>query len=80
MGSYCDLYIADYPIFSSKSYVSPVVMTILRETDKTVYDRKVIDRNPIEWGHIEAEADEIETVVNYRAPIKHVRDRLNVLG
>ena len=80
MGSYCDLYIADYPIFSSKSYVSPVVMTLFRETDKTVYDRKVIDRNPIEWGHIEAEADEIETVVNYRAPIKHVRDRLNVLG
>jgi len=80
MGSYCELYIADFPIFSSKSYVYPVVMTLFREIDKAVYERRVAERNPIEWGHIEADVDEIETVVEYRAPAKHVIQRLNVLG
>jgi hypothetical protein len=80
MGSYCELYIFDYPVFSSKSYVLPVVMTLFQESDKFVYEQKVRDRNSIEWGHVEAGEDEIETAIEYRALVKHVRQRLNVLG
>ena len=79
MGSYCELYIADYPVFSSKSYADPAVMTLFRESDKAVYERKVGDRNPVEWGHIEG-GEELETVVEYRAQVEHVKQRLNIMG
>jgi hypothetical protein len=80
MGSYCELYIGDYPVFSSKSHVWPVIMTLFRESDKSVYARKVNERNSIEWGRIEERGDELETAVEYRALVKHVRQRLNILG
>jgi hypothetical protein len=80
MSSYGALYIADYPVFSSRNYVLPDVMTLFRENDKRIYERKVSDRNPIEWGHIESGEGEIETAVEYHTPIKHVLQRLEVMG
>jgi len=80
MGTYCELYIADYPVFSSKSQVEPLVMTMFRETDKRTFDRKCIERNQIEWGHADWDPEEVESVVEYSATVTNVRDRLRVMG
>jgi hypothetical protein len=79
MGSYCTLYISDFPIINSKSYVIPESMTLFRESDKVICERKLSERNKIVWGENEGE-DENEIIVEYRAPIKHIRQRLDVLG
>jgi hypothetical protein len=80
MGTYCELYVADYPVFSSKSQVSPIVMTLFRERDKRVFDRKCVERNQIEWGHADWDATEVERVVEYTASVRELRDRLRVMG
>ena len=41
MGSYAEVYLARYPVYTTKSAVSPLVMTIFREDDKRVYERKL---------------------------------------
>jgi len=80
MGSYCQLYIAEYPVFSSKSYVSPAVMTMFRESDKAIYQRRFRDRNQVEWGHVDPDNDDFETAVEYRAKVKYLRQRLDIIG
>ena len=80
MGTYCELYVADYPVFSSKSQVSPIVMTLFRERDKRAFDRKCVERNQIEWGHADWDPTEVERVVEYTASVREVRDRLRVMG
>lgn len=80
MGSYCELYIADYPVFSSKSYVSPAVMTMFRENDKAIFQRRFGERNQVEWGHFDPEDDDLETAVEYRAKVKDLRQRLDIIG
>ncbi len=80
MGTYCELYIADYPVFSWKSSVEPVVMTIFRETDKRVFTRSVSQRNPIAWGHLEGASGDIETAIEYRTTVAAALDRLRVMG
>jgi HEPN/Toprim N-terminal domain 1 len=80
MGSYCQLYIADYPVFSSKSQASPIVMTLFRKRDKRVYNRKCVERNQIAWGHADWDSNEVERAVEYTASVPEVRDRLRVMG
>jgi HEPN/Toprim N-terminal domain 1 len=80
MGTYCELYVADYPVFSSKSQASPIVMTLFRERDKRAFDRKCVERNQIEWGHANWDPTEVERVVEYTASVREVRDRLRVMG
>ncbi len=80
MGSYCQLYISDYPVFSSSSYVSPAVMTMFRESDKKIYNRHFGERNKIEWGHVDPEDDNYEEVVEYREKAKYVKQRLDIIG
>lgn len=80
MGTYCELYIADYPVLSSKSQASPFAMTLFRESDKRVFNRKCNDRNQIEWGHANWKTDDEETAVEYTASAREVRDRLRVMG
>lgn len=80
MGTYCELYVAGYPVFSSKSQASPIVMTLFRERDKRVFDRKCIERNEIEWRHADRDPTEVERVVEYTASVREVRDRLRVMG
>ena len=80
MGTYCELYVADYPVFSSKSQASPIVMTLFRERDKRAFDRKCVERNQIEWGHADWDPTEVERVVEYTASVREVRDRLRVMG
>ncbi|MCG9628777.1 hypothetical protein L1D34_28635 [Vibrio mediterranei] len=80
MGSYCQLYIAEYPVFSSKSYVSPAVMTMFREGDKALFRRRFSERNQVEWGHVEPDDEDFETAVEYRAKVKDLRQRLDIIG
>lgn len=80
MGTYCELYIADYPVFDSKSQPSPIVMTLFRERDKKTFDRKCIERNQIAWGHADWDPAEVERVVEYTASAREILDRLRVMG
>jgi len=80
MGSFCQLYIAEYPVFESKSYVVPTVMTMFREGDKSIYQRRFKDRNQVAWGHVEPDDDDYETAVEYRAKAKDIRQRLDIIG
>jgi hypothetical protein len=80
MGTYCELYVADYPVFSSKSQAEPIIMTLFRERDKRVFDRKCVERNQISWGHADWDTTEVERVVEYTALVREVRDRLGVMG
>ncbi len=81
MGTYCELYIADYPVYSTKGGVDPIVMTIFRESDKRVFERKVSERNRLAWGHLELEdEDEVETVYEYSNSVVNIRQRLEVMG
>ncbi len=80
MGTYCELYIADYPVFSWKSQAHPLAMTLFRESDKIVAQRSEAERNKIEWGHAEWDPETMETIVEYRATVCAVKDRLRVMG
>jgi hypothetical protein len=80
MGTYCELYVADYPIFPWKSQAYPVAMTLFREYDKIVAQRSEAERNKIQWGHAEWNAETMETVVEYRSTVSAVKDRLRVMG
>lgn len=80
MGSYCELYVNDYPVFSSKSYVDAQLMTVFRESDKRIYTRKRCSRNAITWGDTYSEKDGDETAVEYRVQASQAIDRLNVMG
>lgn len=80
MGTYCDLLVADYPVFSEKSQASAIVMTMFRETDKKAEVRSTSANNPIQWGHVEDGPGEEETTVEYSASVAEVKDRLRVMG
>ncbi len=80
MGTYCQLYIAEYPIYSSKSYVHPAVMTMFRESDKAIFQRRYSERNHVNWGHAEYEEDDFEKAFEYKAKVKYIRQRLDIIG
>ena len=70
MGSYCELYINDCEVFSSKSYVVSEVMTLFRENDKNS-STKII---------IEDDEEHEEAVIEYQASAKAVKQRLDIMG
>jgi hypothetical protein len=81
MGTYTDFSVAGYPLINSKSAVVPEAMTVLRESDKRVFDRRLGDRNPLVWGEAFAdEADETETATVYVCSTDKVTARLDVMG
>jgi HEPN superfamily Toprim-like protein len=81
MGSYTDLSVGGYPVLETKSYASSRALTIFRESDRAIFDRKLSERNVLVWGKPDAECrDEIEKAFVYRASIPVVKDRLNVMG
>lgn len=80
MGSYTELYIDDYPVLSSKSYVDPEVMTLFTESDKEVFTRKVGCRNPLVWRELHDEEECLETAHHYKSSVKNTIERLEVMG
>ncbi|KGM06838.1 hypothetical protein LP43_1330 [Methylophaga thiooxydans] len=79
MGTYTELYIADFPVHSTKSAVDSTVMSIFRESDKIIEERPVSARNKLMWSEA-ADTEEKETVVEYSATVEQVIDRLNIMG
>jgi hypothetical protein len=81
MGSYTDLSVGGYPVLETKSYASSEALTIFRESDRAIFDRKLVERNVLVWGEPDAEyRDDIEKAFVYKASIPVVKDRLNVMG
>jgi hypothetical protein len=79
MGTYSELYVDDYPLYSTKSQVDPIVMTIFRESDRRVYERKVCERSALNWGEIPDDG-ETEMAYEYRNTAKNIKQRLDVMG
>lgn len=52
MGTYTELYIADFPVCSSKSDVDPTVMSIFRESDNIIEERPMSARNKLMWSDL----------------------------
>lgn len=80
MGSYTELYIDNYPVCSSKSYVTPEVMIIFTESEKEVFSRKISNRNNLVWGASIDDNEEMETVHHYKSSVRNVIERLNIIG
>jgi HEPN/Toprim N-terminal domain 1 len=81
MGTYSTFSIADYPLIEYKSGVFPIVMTLFRETDKKVFERRLADRNRLVWGDaFLTTVEEVEIVHAYVCSIDAAIDRLEVMG
>lgn len=81
MGSYTDLTVGGYPILETKSYASLEALTIFRESDKIIFERRLAERNVLVWGVPDKEdQDEAEIAFVYQASVSVVKDRLNVMG
>lgn len=70
MGSYCGLYIDGCEVYSSKSYVTPEVMTLFRESDRVISNAVIAEDD----GNYEY------TEVKYRASVRNVTQRLDIMG
>tara|TARA_R110001599_G_C12209708_1_gene656451 strand:- start:1216 stop:1701 length:486 start_codon:yes stop_codon:yes gene_type:complete len=53
---------------------------MFREGDKALFQRRFRERNQVEWGHVDPDDDDFETAVEYRAKVKDLRQRLDVIG
>ncbi len=80
MGSYTELSIDGYPLLNTKSFAVPEALTIFRETDKRVFERKFSERNPAVWGTPNPEDDEYETAVLYQSTAGKIAQRLDIMG
>jgi HEPN/Toprim N-terminal domain 1 len=80
MGTYCELFVADSPVFAEKSQANALVMTIFRESDRVIATRSVRERNPIQWDNTDAGPDESELIVEYTTSVGTAKDRLRVMG
>ncbi len=87
MGTYTSFSVDDYELFSSKSSVSPVLMTVFTEADKRVRASAEEARLAGDWVLPSAapvvRRDEygiLQLDHAYVAPVRVVRDRLEVMG
>jgi hypothetical protein len=78
MGTWTEFTVADYPLLPSKSEVIPVAMTVFRETDRRVFQRRLSERNELVWGR--GRSKRIETAIEYSCKTGRVIDRLNIMG
>jgi hypothetical protein len=53
---------------------------MFRESDKVVEMRRESERNPIAWGHANWDPNIFEQVVEYRALVSVIKERLRVMG
>lgn len=79
MGSYCELYIKDYPIATTKNEIDPFLLSIFQTEDINVFERKIGDRFQMLYGR-EHEEEEDEKAIQYINSAGNIRDRLNVMG
>lgn len=84
VGSYTEFSIDGYPLVHAKRYAVPEVLSVFRELNRCVVQRKLSERNPMVWervpGRVNPEDDELETAILYRASAREVAQRLDVMG
>ena len=80
MGSYTEFSVDGYPLVETKSYAVPEVLSVFRESDKRVFQRMFSERNPMVWGKVKPEDDEMETVILYQASAEKIAQRLDIMG
>lgn len=79
----CYLFVADYPIYPSVGDIDPIIMTIFRESDRRVFERRIAERNRLVWGIDEldlSDENEMEIVYEYANTVANIRQRLDVMG
>lgn len=82
MGSYSELYISDFPIFSAKnSYYENVVNEIFLKSDYIEYEQPLKERSEITWGGDAYSKDEnIEVEKTFCSTAKICKERLELFG
>ena len=81
MGTYTDFSVAGYSLIDSKSSAISEVMTIFRESDKRIFERRLNYGDPFVCDHAHPdEANEFETVTEYACSTNSAMDRLDVMG
>jgi hypothetical protein len=81
MGSYSELYIADYPIVTSKnSYYEDIVKMIFQKSDFKILERPLSSRNMITWGDAYTNNNELENVKAFFSTAQICRERLELFG
>ncbi|WP_313717622.1 HEPN/Toprim-associated domain-containing protein, partial [Kaistella carnis] len=79
MGSYCELYISNFPIATTKNEIDPFLLSIFQPNDLVIFDRKIGDRFQLLYGR-EDSIDEQEIAIQYFNTAQNLKDRLNVIG
>jgi hypothetical protein len=87
MGEYTSLYFANYDVLCTKSFPVPEVMTIFRENDKMVYERKILERLKLQFPDEKETpleewegANEVEIAVVYSSTVSVIKQRLDIMG
>lgn len=81
MGSYSELYIAGYPIFSAKNtYHTLVVDLIFLPEDFKKLNRPLRKRNPLVWGDTYKDEKGTEEVKVFSSRVHICRERLELYG
>lgn len=79
MGAYCELYISDYPIATTKDEIDPFILSLFQPEDLKTFQRRIGDRNQLLYGRSDFD-DEIEQAVEYSNSAKNIKDRLEIMG
>lgn len=79
MGSYCELYISDYPIATTKNEIDPFLLSIFQPKDLITFNRKVGERYQLLYGR-EEESEDDELAIQYVNTTQNIKDRLEVMG
>jgi hypothetical protein len=89
VGSYASLSIAGYELFSTKSYVDPVAMSVFTERDRHVV---IVPEDPDPSSQAEAisgdsgdtelfdDSDDVTVQISYRASSRVIAERLEAMG
>ncbi len=79
MGQYCELYISDYPISTTRNDIDPFILSLYQPEDLNHFDRLISDRNQLLYGRDDSQ-DETEHAVEYSNIAKNIKDRLEIMG
>ncbi|WP_433630268.1 HEPN/Toprim-associated domain-containing protein [Chryseobacterium cucumeris] len=81
MGSFSQITIANYPIFSSKnSFFDEIINLLFLPEDFTIEPRRNSIRNELIWGDTYLNDDEDFTFKGYRQKVKICKERLEIFG
>lgn len=79
MGQYCELYISDYPIATTKNEIDPFILSLFQPEDLKNFERLIGDRNQLLYGRGDSD-EETEQAVEYSNTAKNIKDRLEIMG